>query len=169
MAGFFPFSTVMADTNFAFPSTLGKPETQTLGGSVIGSFVLGHIFGELRPFFPFSVMADTNFAFRQHSENQRPKLWGGSVIGSFALGRIFGELQPFFPFSIMADTNFAFPSTLGKPETQTLGGVSNWKFCSRMRFWGATAIFPIFRNGRHQCSNTLKTEMTFLHSKGQNG
>ena len=56
---FFPFS-VMADTNFAFPSTLRKPETQTLGGSVIGSFALGYILGELRPFFPFSVMADTN-------------------------------------------------------------------------------------------------------------
>ena len=48
---------------FVFPSTLGKPETQTLMGSVIGSFALGRIFGELWPFFPFSVMADTNFAF----------------------------------------------------------------------------------------------------------
>ena len=56
---FFPFS-VMADTNFVFLSTLGKLETQTLGGLVIGSFALGHTFGELRPFFPFSVMADTN-------------------------------------------------------------------------------------------------------------
>ena len=56
---FFPFS-IMADTNFAFLSTLWKPETQTLGGSVIGSFALGHVFGELRPFFPFSVMANTN-------------------------------------------------------------------------------------------------------------
>ena len=28
---FFPFS-VMADTNFAFPLTLIKPDTQTLGG-----------------------------------------------------------------------------------------------------------------------------------------
>ena len=38
-------------------------ETQTLGGSVIGSFALGCVFGELQPFFSFSVMADTNFAF----------------------------------------------------------------------------------------------------------
>ena len=52
----------MADTNFAILSTLIKPETQTLGGSVIGSFALGRVFGELRPFFPFSVMADINFA-----------------------------------------------------------------------------------------------------------
>ena len=41
---------------------------------------------------------------------------------SFALGRVFGELRLLFPFSIMADTNFPFPLTLGKPETQTLGG-----------------------------------------------
>ena len=54
----------MADTNFAFPLTLRKAETQTLGGSVIGSFALGCMFlGQLQPFFPFSVMADTNFAF----------------------------------------------------------------------------------------------------------
>ena len=71
----------------------------------------------------------------------------GSVIGSFAQGCVFGELWPFFPFSVMADTNFTFPSTLRKPETQTLGGVGNWKFCSRMSFLGAMAIFPIFCNG----------------------
>ena len=40
----------MANTNFLFPSTLRKPATQTLGGSVIGSFALGQVFGELRPF-----------------------------------------------------------------------------------------------------------------------
>ena len=55
----FQFS-IMVDTNFVFLLTLRKPETQTLGGSVVGSFALGHIFGELRQFFPFSVMADTN-------------------------------------------------------------------------------------------------------------
>ena len=93
----------------------------------------------------------------------------GLVFGSFALGHIFGELQPFFPLSIMADTNFLFPLTLGKPETQTLRGVSNWEFCSRMCFGGATAIFSIFCNGRHQHSDTWKTLMTFLHLKGQNG
>ena len=65
----------MADTNFAFPSTLRKPETQTLGGSVIGRFPLGCIFRELRPFFPFSVMADTNFAFLSTLKiTRRPKL-----------------------------------------------------------------------------------------------
>ena len=57
----------MADTNFLFLLTLGKPETQTLGGSVIGSFALGHVFGELQPLFPifhdgwhqFSISIDT--------------------------------------------------------------------------------------------------------------
>ena len=105
----------MADTNFVLPSTLRKPETQPLGGS---------------------------------------------VIGSFALGCVFGELWPFYPFSIMADTNFAFPLTLGKPETQTLGAVGNSKFCSRMRFWGATAIFSIFHNGRHQFCISIDTQKT---------
>ena len=99
----------MADTNFEFLLTLGKPEIQTLGGSVIGSFALGHI---------------------------------------------FGELWPFSPFSVMADTNFAFPLTLGKPETQSsvIGS-----FALRHVFWRATAIFPIFCNDRHQCSDTRKT------------
>ena len=155
---FFPFS-VMADTNFALPSTLGEPETQTLGGSVIGSFALGCIFGELRPFFPFPVMADTNFAFPSTLGEPETQTLRGLVIGSFALGRVFGELRPFFPFAVMADTNFAFPSTLGEPETQTLG-VSNWKFCSRTHFWGATAIFPIFSNGRHQFCISVNTRRT---------
>ena len=73
---FFPFF-VMADTNFAFPSTLRKLETQTLGGSVIGSFALGHIFGAIRPFFPFSVMADTNFAFPSTLRKLETQTLGG--------------------------------------------------------------------------------------------
>ena len=107
------FLSVMADNNFAFPSTLRKPETQTLGGSVIGNFALGHIFGALRPFFPFSVMADTNFAIPSTFRKPETQTLGGSVIGSFALGRVFGALRPFFPFSVMADTNVL---TLGKLE-----------------------------------------------------
>ena len=85
---------------------------------------------------------------------------GGSVVGSFALGHVFGELWPFFQFSVMADTNFAFSSTLRKLETQTLGGVGNWKFCSSTHFWGAMAIFPIFCNGRHQFSISADTRKT---------
>ena len=44
-------------------------------------------------------------------------------------------------------------------ETQTLG-VSNWKFCSRTRFWGATVIFPIFYNGQHQICISVDTWKT---------
>ena len=117
---FFPFS-VMADTNFAFPSTLRKPETQALGGSVIGSFTLGRVFRVLRPFFPFSIMANINFAIPLTLRKPETQTLGGSVIGSFALGRVFRALRPFFPFSVMDDTNFAIPLTLRKPETQTLG------------------------------------------------
>ena len=79
----------MADTNFAFPLTLRKPETQTLGGLVIGSFALGCVFGELQPFFPFSVMADTNFAFPSTFRKPETQTLGGLVIGSFALGCMF--------------------------------------------------------------------------------
>ena len=70
----------MADTNFAFPLTLRKPETQTLGGSVIGSFALGRIFGELQPFFPFSVMADTNFTFPSTLRKPETQTLRGSEI-----------------------------------------------------------------------------------------
>ena len=73
---FLPFS-VMADTNFAFPSTLRKPETETLGGWVIGSFTLGHVFGALQPFFPFFVMADTNFVFPSTLRNPETQTLGG--------------------------------------------------------------------------------------------
>ena len=59
----------------------------------------------------------------------------------------------------MADTNFAFPSTLRKPETQSLG-VGNWKFCSRMRFWGAKANFSIFHHGQHQFCVLINTQKT---------
>ena len=92
----------MADTNFAFPLTLGKPETQTLGGSLIGSFTLGCIFGELWPFFPFSIMAeklaDTNFAFPSILGKPETQTLGGSVIGSFTLGCVFGSYSHFSHF-----------------------------------------------------------------------
>ena len=79
----------MADTNFAFPSILRKPETQTLGGSVIGSFTLGRVFRVLRPFFPFSVITDINFAIPSTLRKPETQTLGGSVIGSFTLGRVF--------------------------------------------------------------------------------
>ena len=54
---------------------------------------------------------------------------------------------------------------MGTLDTRKTGdlnfrGVGNWEFCSRTHFWGAMAIFPIFRNGRHQfsvCVDTWKT------------
>ena len=82
LQAFFPFS-VMADINFAILSTLRKLDTQTLGGSVLGSLALGCIFGVLQPFFPFSVMADTNFAFPSTLRKLETQTLGGSVIGSF--------------------------------------------------------------------------------------
>ena len=138
---FFPFS-VMANINFAILSTLRKPETQTLGGSVIGSFALGCVFRVLRPFFPFSIMFDTNFAFPLTLRKPETQTLGGSVIGSFTLGHVFRVLRPFFPFSVMADTNFAFPSTFSKPETQTLVGSVIGSFTLGRVFRALQPFFP---------------------------
>ena len=81
----------MADTNFPFFSTLEKPEIQTLGGLVIESFVLGHVFGKLEPFFQFFIMADTNFLFPFTLEKLETQTLGKSVIGSFPLNTILGN------------------------------------------------------------------------------
>ena len=67
----------MANSNFAFPLTLIKPETQTLGGSVIGCFGLRRVLGALWPFFPFSLMADTNFAFPSTLRKPETQTLGG--------------------------------------------------------------------------------------------
>ena len=61
--------------NFALGHFQG--ETQTLGGSVIGSFALECVFGELWPFFPFSVMADTNFPFLFTLRKLKTQILGG--------------------------------------------------------------------------------------------
>ena len=60
----------MADAYIPFPSTLGKPETQTLGGSVIGNFSIQSILKKWQPFFNFFIMADADIP---HSEIQRHK------------------------------------------------------------------------------------------------
>ena len=49
------FSTV-ANANFPFLSTLGKVETQTLRGSVIGNFALWQFSTKWEPFFTFCSM-----------------------------------------------------------------------------------------------------------------
>ena len=129
---FFNFS-IISDYNFAFLSTQGQAETQTLGGSVIGHFAVRSIFAELEPSFNFSVMADYNFAFPSTQGQAETQTLGGSAIGYFTVQGIFTQLEPFFTFSIMelepffnfsiiSDYIFAFPSTQGQAETQTLGG-----------------------------------------------
>ena len=54
---------IMADTNLPFPLTLGKPETQTLGGLVIGSFALGRVLGSYSHFPNFSSWQAPIFHF----------------------------------------------------------------------------------------------------------
>ena len=116
-------------------------------------------------------MADTNFAFRStHIEPQTQTLGGLSNWEFCSMAHFWGVRSIFLIFhqgrhqfciSVnthrMADTNFAFPSTHIEPQTQTLGGVSNWEFCSRGHFWGVRAIFLIFHKGRHQFCISVNT------------
>ena len=52
--------------------------------------------------------------------------------------------QPFFNFFIMPDADILFLSTLGKQETQTLGGVGNLKFFHMIDIYEVAAIFCHF-------------------------
>ena len=89
----------MANTNFAFPSTLRKPETQTLGGSVIGSFTLGCVFMALRSFFPLSVMADTNFVISLTLRKTETQSLGGVSNWKFRSRTHFWGTMAIFPIS----------------------------------------------------------------------
>ena len=79
------------------------------------SFALGHIFGELEPFFQYSTMADTNFLFPMTLGKPFTQNLGEWGIGSFALGIVFGELEQIFQFFIIVDANFLFLMTVRKP------------------------------------------------------
>ena len=48
-------------------------------------------------------------------------------FGGGGVQLILMKWQPFFNFFIMADADIPFPLTLGKAETQTLGGVGNFE------------------------------------------
>ena len=87
-----------------FPSTLGKPEIQTLRGL---------------------------------------------VIGNFSIQSILMKWQPFFNFFVMANGDIPFLLALRKLETQTLVGVSYWKFFHMIDIKEMAAIFQFFHNGRH--------------------
>ena len=72
----------MADADIPFLSTLRKPETQTLGGSVIENFSIRSILKKLQPFFNFFIMANADILFLStlanadilHLEIQRQKI-----------------------------------------------------------------------------------------------
>ena len=98
------------------------------------------------PMLSIFIMAHANFPFPLTLGKLETQTLGGSIIRSFALGHVLGELEPFFQFFIMTNAIFLFPLTLGQLETQTLGEGGSWEFCSRTRFGGARAIFPIFHN-----------------------
>ena len=150
----------MANTNFAFPLTLRKSETQTLGGSVIGSFSLGHVFGELRPFFAFSVMANTNLAFPSTLRKLETQTLGGVGNWKFRSRTRFWGATAIFPIFHNGQHQFCISVDTQKTGDPNFRGISNWKFCSRTCFWGTMAIFPIFRNGRHQFYVSVDTQKT---------
>ena len=73
--------------------------------------------------------------------------FGRLVIGNFSVQSILKKWQPFFNFFTMADSDILFLLTLGKPETQTLGGINNWKFFCTIDVKEMAAIFQLFHNG----------------------
>ena len=85
---------------------------------------------------------------------------GGSVIWNFSVRSILMKWQPFLNFFIMADSDIPFLSTLGKPETQTLGGVSNLKFFCMININEMAAIFQFFHNGQQWYSISVNTRKT---------
>ena len=60
----------------------------------------------------------------------------------------------------MADTDIPFPLTLGKLETQTLGGVSNLKFFCMIDINKKVVIFQFFHNDRCCYSVSIQTRKT---------
>ena len=167
---FFPFS-VMADTNFAFPLTLRKPETQTLGGSVIGSFALGtHFWGAMAHFFPFSVIADTNFAFPSTLRKTGDPNFRGSVIGSFALGTRFWGATAILPIFCNGRQQCSDTWKTGMTFLHSKGQ-NGWRKFSVDSVFSAGSVSPprllgSFQHlgmGTHKCLKHLG--VTFLHSQ----
>ena len=78
------------------------------------------------------------------------------VVGSFSLGNIFTKREPFCHFYIIADANFPFLLTLGKPETQTVGG-------------GGSVIGNFILGCILQSYNHFSHMITFLQLKVHNG
>ena len=56
--GHFSIFCTMANAKLSFMLRVGKTETQTLGGSVIWNFTVGHFFVKWGPFYPSSFMCD---------------------------------------------------------------------------------------------------------------
>ena len=85
----------MADTDIPFLLTLGKPETQTLRGSVIGKFSVRLILKKWQPFFNVFIMADTDIPFLLTLGKPETQTLRGSVIGKFSVRSILKKWQPF--------------------------------------------------------------------------
>ena len=92
-----------------------------------------------------------------NTRKTRDPNFGESVIWNFSVWSIFMKWQPFFNFFIMANADIPFPSTLGKPETQTLGGASNLKFFHTIDIYKMVAIFQFFHNSQHWYSISVNT------------
>ena len=90
MATIFQFFHYSEHQYFLFLSTVGKPETQTLGRLVILDIAIWHIFMKWRPFFDFFIMVDADNKFpstfgKLETQTLRGEGGGVSVIWKFAI------------------------------------------------------------------------------------
>ena len=115
---------IMSMPIFYFCQHSEKERQKLLGGGVSNLIFFNMMhFYEMVAIFQFWWIVLFLLTLR---ELETQTLKGGegwrSVIWNFSVRSIFTKWQPFFNCFIMADSDIPFLSTLGKTETQTLGG-----------------------------------------------
>ena len=140
----------MADTDIPFPLTFGKLQTQTLGGFSNLTFFHTIKINEMAAIFQFFHNGRQLYSISINTWKTADPNFGGFInLIFFHMISILTKWQPYFNFFIMADTDIPFLSTLGKPQTQTLGGFSNLKFFCTININDMAAIFHFVHNGWH--------------------
>ena len=152
----------MANADIPFPLTLGKPEMQLWGWSVILKFSVQSIFMKWQPFWFchngwhwYSISVDTQ-------KTRNPSFFGGGVsnlkiihmIDIYKMAAIFLFFHNGWHwYSISIDTR--------KTGDPNFGGVSNLKSFHRIEIFKRVAILQFFHNGWHYwysiSVNILKT------------
>ena len=159
----------MANADILFPSTLGKPETQTLWGLCNLEFFCMIDINKMVAIFQFfhngccwySVCIDT-------WKTGHIQTLGGLVIWNFSVWSILMKWWSFFNFFIVTNANIPFPLTHGKPENQTFG-VGHLEFFCTIDINEMIAIFQFFHNGQCWYSISINTWKTGDPSFGGGG